>query len=352
MTTDIQLLDDAFPAALYDELSRLISSEPLSYGARSNALSDPHGHWSRKFVPGGAHNLADIAGLLRQKEELCPLNAAWEHLKNVHLQHSVLIRCYLNGYTYGTDGYFHTDSDRKDESTVVVFMNETWDPDWAGELAFLDAAGDILKSILPRRNRAVIFPASLSHAGRSVSRQCVELRKTLIFKARRERSPDFERLSAFLVRHGATACRHKASTLHDQMVRTFAILEASGFAAAVKFGGGLHAIYGTNEIEHALLSAESRPMVADEFGREAEELAHLLSLLDRPATLASPSEASGGSVPVRLRGGKTLLLPRKVFDDLRKIECACLEDQGAPAAHPGVARPWDEHGKAGGVPGP
>src|SRR5258707_1275606 len=92
------------------------------------------------------------------------------------LKKSVLIRCYLNGYTYGTDGYFHSDSNRADEHTVIVFMNDEWEPDWAGETVFLDERGDIVRSVLPKRNRAIIFAARLRHAGRGVSRKCVELR--------------------------------------------------------------------------------------------------------------------------------------------------------------------------------
>ena len=41
-------------------------------------------------------------------ERLAPLKRAWEFLRDTQLPNDVLIRCYLNGYTYGTDGYFHS----------------------------------------------------------------------------------------------------------------------------------------------------------------------------------------------------------------------------------------------------
>src|SRR5271155_598159 len=141
----------------------------MAYGARSNSDTDPHGHWSRKFVRADQHNLADISYMLQGHEKFEALSVAWNFLKLTRLKNSLLIRCYLNGYTYGTDGYFHSDSHRADEHTAILFMNEEWDPDWAGETVFLDEGGDIAMSVLPKRNRAIVFPSLLRHAGRGVS---------------------------------------------------------------------------------------------------------------------------------------------------------------------------------------
>jgi SM-20-related protein len=196
MRDKIVVLDDVLPSDVYENLAQFIANETMSYGSRSNSRTDPHGHWSRKFVSAGRHNLADVSYLL--DGEFDAINVAWKFLNVTHLKNSVLIRCYLNGYTYGTDGYFHSDSNRADEHTAIVFMNNEWEPDWAGETVFLDERGDIVRSVLPKRNRAIVFPARLWHAGRGVSRKCVELRQTLIFKVRKTRSNNFERLSVFL----------------------------------------------------------------------------------------------------------------------------------------------------------
>jgi SM-20-related protein len=333
VTEDIIVIDDFLPQPAYDSLARLISAQPLAYGSRSNFKTDPHGHWSRDFVAAGPHNLADVADLLAADEAVAPVDAAWRFLRDTRLPDSVLVRCYLNGYTYGTDGYFHTDSQRPDEHTTILYINDYWEPDWAGESVFLGADGDIIKAVLPRHNRAIIFPAGTPHAGRSVSRKCMVLRKTLIFKARQKRGNDFEKLSTFLRKAGAVSRVHEMGSLHDHLVRTFSALEAKGRDRGVCFGGGLHAIYGTSEFKNGILPPDAKADVVGEFGERAENLAYLFSMLRHPATLESPLALNAETAVVELTDGQTLELPRGTFDDLRQIECANLADQGALARH-------------------
>jgi SM-20-related protein len=339
-TDDILVLDDALAPEAFADLARFIAAEPMEYGSRSNARTDPHGHWTRKFSPAGRHNLADVAFQLADNPAFAPLDAAWRALKGACGAADALIRCYLNGYTYGTDGYFHTDSERADERTAILYMNDKWDPDWGGETVFLDGRGEILRAVLPRKNRAVVFPAPMRHAARGVSRKCVALRETLIFKARARRSAAFERLSAFLVARGALNLGHQTGTLHDHLARTFAALEARGLDEAVCLGGGLHAVYGTSIFTHSLLSAEERPAVAAAFGERAEALAHLFSILNRPATLETPQRLDPGEAVVMTRESQELALPRATFDDLRLIEAANLLDQNALAKFPALAAAW------------
>jgi uncharacterized protein DUF6817 len=219
-------------------------------------------------------------------------------------------------------------------------MNDYWEPDWAGETVFLSNDGDIFKSVLPRTNRAVIFPSDVQHAGRGVSRKCMVLRKTLIFKSRKRRSHDFEKLSAFLRVAGAAQLSHKSGTLHDHLVRTFSLLENKGFDMAVCFGGGLHAMYGTNAFHHRVLSPAANTAILAEFEPRAEELARLFSEIERPNTLESPINLQAESATVELRAGGTLVLPRATFDDLRKIECANLMDQGGLLKYKDLSAFW------------
>lgn len=342
MSGEIVVLDDFLPRSSYDTLARLVAQEPLVYGSRSNFKTDPHGHWNRKFAAGGPDNLADVSDTLEADETVAPVNAAWTFLRDTRLTGSVLIRCYLNGYTYGTDGYFHTDSQRADEHTTILYVNDYWEPDWAGETVFLGGGGDIIKAVLPRRNRAVIFPSHVQHAGRAVSRKCMILRKTLIFKARQRRGNDFEKLSGFLRKVGAVNRDHESGgTLHDHLVRTFSLLEGKGLERSVCFGGGLHAIYGTSAFGPGVLTRDARADVASEFGERAEELAQLFSVLKRPSTLESPPGLTPETAVVELVDGRTLDVGRSTFDDLRKIECANLADQGALARYRLLSGLWE-----------
>ena len=340
MVQDIVVLDEFLPRPIYDTLAHLISAQPLAYGSRSNFKTDPHGHWSRDFVAAGPHNLADVADLLEADDTVAPLNAAWKLLRDTHLPDRVLVRCYVNGYTYGTDGYFHADSQRPDEYTTILYVNDYWEPDWAGETVFLGKDGDIIKAVLPRRNRAVIFPSAIQHAGRAVSRKCMVLRKALIFKARKRRSNDFEKLSAFLQKAGAVDRGHETGTLHDHLVRTFSMLHAKGLDRTVCFGGGLHAIYGTSTFGRGVLTHDAKADVVGEFGERAQELAYLFSVLKRPSTLESPLALNAETAAVELVDGQTLDLSRNTFDDLRQIESANLADQGTLARHPILSGFW------------
>jgi Rps23 Pro-64 3,4-dihydroxylase Tpa1-like proline 4-hydroxylase len=93
------------------------------------------------------------------------------------------IRAYANAYTFGTEGYIHTDSTIATDMTYLIYLNEEWDRDWAGETLFFN--GDtILKAALPKWNRLVIFPSKMDHCARSVSRICSKLRTILVFKSK------------------------------------------------------------------------------------------------------------------------------------------------------------------------
>lgn len=341
MDRDVVVLEDFLPQRLYESLVAETSRASLIYGSRSNFKTDPHGHWSRDFVSAGPPNLADVSAALAADDTTAAVREAWNFLHRTQLPHSVLIRCYMNGYTYGTDGYFHTDSERPDEHTILLYMNDFWEPDWAGETVFLGADDEIVKAVLPRSNRAVIFPSTIQHAGRAVSRKCTVLRKTLIFKTRGIRSADFEKLSVFLRDSGASQRKHSRGSLHDHLLRTFSSLEAMGFDGAVCLGGGLHSVYGTNAFGPAVLTSEARPEIARLFGQRTEQLAHLFSTIDRPKTLESPPHLDDDTATVELADGERLELSRGVFDDLRKIECANLLDQGVLARHQALSAFWD-----------
>jgi hypothetical protein len=96
---DIVVLDDYLPGPAYDVLAQLISAQPLIYGSMSNFKTDPHGHWSRDFVAADPNNLADVGHRLETDDTVAALNTAWKFLRSAHSPESILVRCYLDGYT-------------------------------------------------------------------------------------------------------------------------------------------------------------------------------------------------------------------------------------------------------------
>ncbi len=318
------VIDDFLPADAYRELREYVQSQPMRYGAKSNSQTDPHGHWSWKPIHDNQKNLADLTltlpPLLLRTFNRVKLHAALG-------QDPVVIRCYANGYTYGTDGYFHTDSDRHDEKTVILFMCEKWDPDWAGETVYGKPEDG---AVLPYPNRALIIESNQPHAARAVSRKCTALRTTLMFKTRPRRSEGFERLSEWLVAKGALKFKHAKGTLHDHLCRVFQLLYDRGHGGIdVFYAGGLHSIYGTNAYQSQLIvpTPITRGEVADRFGKEAESLAYLFSCVDRPGTLESPAWSSPEESHLLMRHDQKMSVSKDQLRNLRLIECANLADQ-------------------------
>lgn len=95
-----------------------------------------------------------------------------------------LLRCYVNGHTYGIDGKIHYDDKRPNTITVIYYPMRHWSIDWGGETIFWDREKrEIIKSVIPKNNRLVVFPAPVWHGARPLSRYAeTALRVTLMFK--------------------------------------------------------------------------------------------------------------------------------------------------------------------------
>jgi SM-20-related protein len=339
MDDDILVLDEFLPTNAYENLERLVSNEPMANWSRCGTGTDPVGCWRRNFVPAVQHNLAEVGYVLGETSGLDALRFAWHRLRHAYLSDSVLLHCYLSGYMHGAQGYVHTDP-CVDHYTALVYMNDRWEPDWAGETVFLDERDEIVKSVLPKKNRVVIVPAHFRCADRSVSKKCPVLRKTLIFKTRKRRSDNFEKLSVFLRKNGALNHKHSTGTLHDHLVRTFSILEMHGFDQKLCFGAGLHAIYGTNRFGRSIMTENNKSTIIDEFGEDAERLAYLYSILDQPRTLEFPIELNLDAAVVERSDKQTMKLRREIFDDLRTIACANLVDLNLLEKYPILCQTW------------
>ena len=177
----IDLLDDFFETKIYDELLNYTDKIPMFYGSKSNVKTDPYAHWVSNFSRTTHENKTDSAPNLPYQ-----IYDAWKPVRSV-LTNKSLITCYMNGHTYGVEGYFHTDSNEENCTTVLVYLvRGEWNPDWGGETVFIDDKNQIQASIFPKANRVVVFPSNLNHCARGVTRMYPGLRKTLIFKTRRD----------------------------------------------------------------------------------------------------------------------------------------------------------------------
>lgn len=338
------LIDDFLGEWDYRNLIAHLSVAPLRYGAKSNSETDPWGHLSWKPYHDRRQNLADISN--RVIAGGGPIAGAWREVKARidELQPEgadfKLIRCYVNAYTYGMDGYFHTDSHREDELTAILYVCDRWWADWGGETI----VGYDGPAIMPRPNRLLIIPSNVQHCARGVSRKCAEARMVLVFKCRLQRDAGFEKLSKFLVQRGACDVDHQQGSLHDHLVRVYALLREHGLGDSVCFGGGLHSVYGTSAFQRKLVdpSAAERSGIAGWFGQDAESLAYMFSVLDRPATLNDPKFLERDKYLLKMRYDQNVEVKEVMLRQLQMIECANLLDQGSIKRWSTLEREWKD----------
>ena len=364
MGYDVRIVDDCLPADIYERVARLVARElersyrdrhsagrvlgeirkrlkSLIRGAPSAVVDSVDGQWSKNFVSADRHNLADLSARLKASPALAELDDAWRFLNEIHVPGSILVGCGANAGRPGAQDDLRAESGRSDEHTVVVYLNDRWAPEWGGETAYLNQDGDLVTSVFPRRNRAVIASANLRRVDRRVSEAGCEQRMTIGFRIRERRAVDFEDLSAFLYANGAAERGHAVGSLHDHLVRTYSILESRGFGREVSLGGGLHSIYGTSRYHDNIVDTSEREGVAQRFGRAAETFAYLFSILDRPRSLEAPLHLDADRAVVALRDRQSMELSRRTFDDLRRIECANLADQDSLKDCPVLEALWN-----------
>lgn len=118
-----------------------------------------------------------------------------EFSKKFNVSKDNLNSCYVNGLTFGVEAYPHVDHKDKGHVSVITYLCENWNSHWGGETTFFDKdfvhndpsnevfyQHDIIKSVLPKFNRMVLFDANITHAVRPISKSYKGLRKTLMFK--------------------------------------------------------------------------------------------------------------------------------------------------------------------------
>ena len=93
-----------------------------------------------------------------------------------------VVRQYANGHTYGQGGQPHRDDSREGTFTLLYYPMLEWQPEWEGETLFFDDRRQIIRSITPVPNSAILFDSRTLHAGRAPSRSYSGLRVTVAFK--------------------------------------------------------------------------------------------------------------------------------------------------------------------------
>jgi SM-20-related protein len=184
------LVDDALvPRGLQKRLAELTALPIWAYGWKSNPRKDRYSYWHAHFAGGGARNRRNCEAELASVPELAPVLDLWRRLNSGPLAGHEPLRVYANSHTFGVEGYVHADSrDTQNYFSTIYFAHPVWHHNWSGETVFYSRdRRDILTSVYPKPGRVVTFPGAMPHCARAPSRDCPELRITVVIKTQRAR---------------------------------------------------------------------------------------------------------------------------------------------------------------------
>ena len=118
-----------------------------------------------------------------------PMIALWKEVKKHLPENAELFRGYVNAHQFGVEDNLHSDDPLFDNGyTVIVYLTSTWQASWGGQTMFYDnftqEDNEIVRSVLPRYNRMVIFDKNLPHAVAPLSKRFTGVRFTCMFKVK------------------------------------------------------------------------------------------------------------------------------------------------------------------------
>ena len=275
ITDNIIQIDDLLTK---DQVELLhVNYNEFTYGWKASGNNDyDQGHWNNLII-GFRNNKSETEDLQEDSvfkdSSIYPI---WNKLKMLTGERE-LLRCYFNSYTYGTDGYLNKDVNKNNitedklNETILVYCNKEWAPDWAGETLFFNTdKTEIIHATLPKRNRILVFDASIPHVGRSPSRACFSQRKILAFKTRKYIINEQD-----CVKHitdNFSHIKHSGTTFAGHLLGTYTILKQLDLPIDVCVAGLFHAVYGTEYFKHE--SIESREKVRKLIGDYSEDLVY------------------------------------------------------------------------------
>lgn len=91
-----------------------------------------------------------------------------------------LKRAFFNVFQYGDTTYPHKDYVEEEGSiSILLFLNEKWEPEWEGELYFFEDNYEPTFCVKVKPNRIVAFDSDTVHRPGIPSRVCPDVRLTL-----------------------------------------------------------------------------------------------------------------------------------------------------------------------------
>lgn len=176
----IEVFDDCLDSELFDEAYAFLSQPIWAFGWASKP-ADLFRYWHAHFSQSQS-GLSAVEQL--EADGHFAILKVWQTLKGSLLSDYELRACFASAHTYGCGSQFHTDGrPGLHSASAILYMHRSWLPEWGGELVFHEGEDQrFQRSILPLPNRLVVQPPEIPHAVRSPSRDCPDLRISLVFR--------------------------------------------------------------------------------------------------------------------------------------------------------------------------
>jgi SM-20-related protein len=184
---NLLVTDDFAPLQLQKAVSELTRTPIWQYGWRSNSRRDRYCYWHSHIAGGDGQSRANCEDELAASQKFSAAYAVFKLLQQGPLKGHEPLRVYLNSHTFGVEGYVHQDNkDTENYFSTVYYAHPVWHQNWSGDTVFYTRdESDILTSVFPRPGRAVTFHGAIPHCARAPSRDCNELRVSLVFKTQK-----------------------------------------------------------------------------------------------------------------------------------------------------------------------
>jgi hypothetical protein len=166
------LIDDLFRPDFVNLFDRFLKTLPFSLADYDAEDSQHVLHWIHEFALEQVTTqplLSFIYSRIRSvAEKACPEPRI--QLKRVHCNTSL----------YGDMQFPHYDI--TPGMTWLYYSNPVWEPTWMAETIFYDSHSEPVYAVFPKPGRVVVFAADILHRSGVPSRECVEARRSLVFK--------------------------------------------------------------------------------------------------------------------------------------------------------------------------
>jgi len=170
----VAVIDDMLESAVFAKLSLAMIASPF----KNWRIDDPNKQTSSGSIPCDYLQIDLDVGDFRKHPSFPMFHAA----ASIYLGRDDLFldRVFCNALQFGDAVYTHKDYISGHPGvTVMMFLNQTWDPNWGGEIVFFNKDFDARACVNPKAGRVVIFSNAINHRPGMPTRNSPEIRVTL-----------------------------------------------------------------------------------------------------------------------------------------------------------------------------